>query len=144
MTLLENLRANRLILGIANVGFWVVCSAIILVGRANLESTIASISPVWIWLIALIGYTLAQGIFDWIGSANSHNKRDTNPSVAIQWIRGVALQAVVWASPPSPPAPPWKWRQFLRLLRNKSPRPQAVSVGTVSVQFGSGSPVAFA
>ena len=98
MTLLENLRANRLILGIANVGFWVVCSAIILVGRANLESTIASISPVWIWLIALTGYTLAQGIFDWIGSTNSHNKRETNPSVAIQWIRGVALQTVVWAS----------------------------------------------
>ena len=46
-------RAQRLRLGILNVGFWVIIAATILSSRATLESSAAQIQPVWIWIIAL-------------------------------------------------------------------------------------------
>ena len=72
-------RAQRLRLGILNVGFWVVIAATILSFRATLESSATHIQPVWIWIIALGGYLAVQGIFDWIGAGYLGSRVETNP-----------------------------------------------------------------
>ena len=80
-------RAQRLRLGIFNVGFWVIIAATILSFRATLESSATQIQPVWIWIIALGGYLAVQGVFDWIGAGYLGSRVETNPEFKKQWLR---------------------------------------------------------
>ena len=89
-------RAQRLRLGIFNVGFWVIIAATILSFRATLESSATQIQPVWIWIIGLGGYLAVQGVFDWIGAGYLGSRVETNPEFKKQWVKGVALQTIFW------------------------------------------------